>query len=123
MKTFTLEQANALVPQLAELLDDLSDARDKIMLMGASLQPMLQRAGGNGGSKAGGEYVLVLQRFNAGLSCVQDLGCQLKDLDRGLVDFPTYRQGELVLLCWERGETEITFWHSLDAGYGGRQPL
>ena len=123
MKTFTLEEANALVAQLDELLEEMTNLRDKIVAMGDSLQPILQRAGGNGGSKAGGEYVLVLQRFNASLSFIQELGCELKDLDQGLIDFPSYRDGKLVYLCWKRGEPKIEFWHDLESGFGGRQPL
>jgi hypothetical protein len=123
VKTFTLAEANALVVQLDELLEEMTNLRDKIVAMGDSLQPILQRAGGNGGSKAGGEYLLVLQRFNASLSFIQELGCELKDLDQGLIDFPSYRDGKLVYLCWKRGEPKIEFWHDLESGFGGRQPL
>ncbi|MBI5651789.1 MAG: DUF2203 domain-containing protein [Chloroflexi bacterium] len=123
MKTFTLDEANALVPQLEELLREMIGLRDSLMTMGASLQPMLLRAGGNGGSKAGSEYVLTMQRFNACLSVFQDLGCELKDLDDGLVDFPAYREGQLIYLCWKRGEERIEWWHTAEAGFAGRQPL
>ncbi len=123
MKTFTLEEANSLLPQIEELLVEMITLRDALVTMGASLQPMLLRAGGNGGSKAGSEYVLAMQRFNAGLSVFQDMGCELKDLDEGLVDFPSYRSGQLVYLCWKRGEEQIQFWHAVDSGFNGRQPL
>ncbi len=123
MKTFTLEQANALVPQLDGLLQEMAQLRDQIVAMGPSLQPVLEHAGGNGGSKAGGEYVLLLQRFNASLSFFQELGVELKDLDQGLVDFPSYREGKLIYLCWKRGEARIGFWHDLESGFAGRQPL
>ncbi len=123
MKTFTLEQANALVPQLNELLEEMTKLRDKIVTVGQSLQPVVEHAGGNGGSKAGGEYVLLLQRFNASLSFFQELGVELKDLDQGLIDFPSYRDGKLIYLCWKRGETRIQFWHDLESGFAGRQPL
>jgi len=123
VKTFTLEEANALIPQLDELLGETADLRNKIVAAGQALQPLLQHAGGNGGSKAGSEYVLLLQRFNAALNFFQDLGCELKDLDQGLVDFPSYRGGKLVYLCWKRGESRIGFWHDLESGFAGRQPL
>ncbi|MDE3088076.1 MAG: DUF2203 domain-containing protein [Chloroflexota bacterium] len=123
MKTFTLEEANALVSQLDQLLEELTGLRDRIIAMGPSLQAMLEHAGGNGGSQAGGEYVILLQRFNAGLSFFKDIGCELKDLDQGLVDFPSYREDKLVYLCWKRGEPRIEFWHDLESGFGGRQPL
>jgi hypothetical protein len=123
MKTFTLEEANALIPQLDALLEETTNLRDQIVSTGKSLQTVLQHAGGNGGNKAGGEYVLLLQRFNAALSFFQDLGCELKDLDQGLVDFPSYRDGKLVYLCWKRGEPRIEFWHDLESGFAGRQSL
>ncbi len=123
MKTFTLEEANALVPQLEALLEEIVSLRDKLVSMGPTLQPVVQRAGGNGGSKAGSEYVLLLQRFNASLSVFQDIGCELKDLDQGLVDFPSYREGKLIYLCWKRGERRVEFWHDLESGFAGRQPL
>ena len=123
MKTFTLEQANALVPQLDELLEEMAKLRDKIVSLGQSLQTVVQHAGGNGGSKAGGEYVLLLQRFNASLSFFQELGVELKDLDQGLIDFPSYRDGKLIYLCWKRGEPRIEFWHDLESGFAGRQLL
>jgi hypothetical protein len=123
LKTFTLEQANVLVPQLDDLLGEMVGVRDKLVSMGASLQSVLDHAKGNGGSKAGGEYVLLLQRFNACVSFIQEIGCELKDLDQGLVDFPSYREGKLVYLCWKRGEARVSYWHDLEAGFPGRQPL
>lgn len=123
MKTFTLEEANALVPQLEKLLGDMANVRAKIVAMGATLEPVMQKAGGNGGNKASGEYVLLLQHFNACLSTFQDWGCELKDLEQGLVDFPSYREGQLVYLCWKRGEARIEYWHEIEAGFAGRQPL
>jgi hypothetical protein len=123
MKTFTLEEANALIPRLNRLLTDLIDARDKLAAMGDKIQSLLQHVDGNGGSKHGNAYVVQLEIFNARLSALQDIGCELKDLDQGLVDFPSYRDGRLVYLCWKRGEDRIRFWHDLDAGFAGRQPI
>lgn len=123
MKTFTLEEANALVPQINQLLNELMAARDQLAAMGVKLHSLLQRAGGNGGNQHGNEYVMQLELFNSRLSTLQGIGCELKDLDAGLVDFPSYREGKLVYLCWKRGEDRIEFWHDLDAGFAGRQPL
>jgi hypothetical protein len=123
MKTFTLEQANALVPLVADLLDHLAKSRDELVAARDALEPVLHKAGGNGGSKAGGDYALLLQHFNALLDTFKEWGCELKDLDDGLVDFPSHRDGRLVYLCWKRGETRIEYWHDLDSGFAGRQPL
>lgn len=123
MKTFTYEQASALLPQVKALLEELLTIRDQVIAGGATLESILRHAGGNGGSKAGGKYVLLLQRFHASLEMMQGLGVELKDLEQGLVDFPSYRDGELVYLCWKRGEDTIAFWHTIDSGFAGRKPI
>jgi hypothetical protein len=123
MKTFTLEQANTLIPQVDQLLIQMVDVRGKIVAGGSDLESVLRHAGGNGGSKNASEHVLMLQHFNACLTTLQELGVELKDLDQGLVDFPSYREGQLVYLCWKRGEDRIRFWHDLESGFAGRQPL
>ncbi|MBI4785831.1 MAG: DUF2203 domain-containing protein [Chloroflexi bacterium] len=123
MKTFTLEQANALIPQVEQLLDEMTHVRDQIVASGASLESVLRRASGNGGNKTSSEYILLLQRFNACLSTLQEFGIELKDLDQGLVDFPSYRGDQLIYLCWKRGEDRVRFWHDLESGFAGRQPL
>lgn len=123
MKIFTLEEANALIPQLEELLDAMVDSRNKILALGPVLARVLRRAGGNGGSPASGEYIFLLQRFNACLRTFHEWGCELKDLEQGLVDFPAYRSGRLIYLCWRRGEPRVAFWHDVESGFAGRQPL
>jgi hypothetical protein len=123
MKTFTLDEANSLVPQLEELLGDMVQLRNKLEMKSQLLEPLLKHAGGNGGSKAGSEYAMLLQQFQASVNIFNDLGVELKDLDQGLVDFPSYRDGKLVYLCWRRGEASVEFWHDVDSGFAGRQPL
>lgn len=123
MRTFTLEEANALLPHVRALLDDMVESRAQILASGASLESVLRHASGNGGSKQASGFVLLLQRFSATLEALQGLGVELKDLDQGLVDFPSYREGQLVYLCWKRGEEQIGFWHSVESGFAGRQPL
>ncbi len=122
-KVFTLEQANACLPLLEELLDEMQEVRKLILESAPEAETMLARASGNGGSKKAGEHLLLLQRFQAAQATLQDIGCELKDLDLGLVDFPSYREGHLVYLCWKRGEPRVEFWHPIDAGFAGRQPL
>ena len=69
------------------------------------------------------ELAAALQSLNEGAIKLTALGCELKDPNRGLVDFYGYVNGELVYLCWQRGEKEIGFWHTLEAGFPGRRPL
>lgn len=122
-KTFTLEEANAFVPQLEELLGEMQSVREKITANAAALEAVIERAPNNGGSKAAGEHLLLLQRFNVAHKMLTEIGCELKDLDLGLVDFPSYLNGALVYLCWKRGEPRIEYWHPIDSGFAGRQPL
>ncbi len=123
MKTFTVDEVNKLVPQLDVMLGEMKAARDHIVEMNATLKPLMERSSGNGGNKSGTEYALLLQHFQADLQALQDMGCELKDLDQGLVDFLSYRDGQLVYLCWKRGEKSVEFWHTLEGGFGKRQPL
>ncbi len=123
LKTFTVEEANACIPQLEELLGELQSIRENLHANGPAVESVLRHAPGNGGSRAAGEYLLLLQQFNAVHSLITDLGCELKDLNLGLVDFPSYRDGTLVYLCWKRGEPRVAYWHPIDAGFAGRQAI
>jgi hypothetical protein len=119
---FTLEEANALLPKLEPLLSDLRRARDQLTDAEAH-EALSGAAPGNGGGTSGrqvGEAFLEVRRM---LASLEELGLVLRDIDRGLVDFPAILEGREVYLCWEEGEERISFWHHLDAGFGGRQPL
>ena len=90
----------------------------------------MQRIAGNGGDFDPQEPRALEEQFEregqAVARCVQELeklGVQVKDLDRGLVDFPALRDGEEVLLCWQVGEDKVAFWHGLEEGFAGRKPL
>ena len=69
------------------------------------------------------EYVRLIDHLSELREELEEIGCELKDYDLGLVDFPTLRDGREVVLCWKLGEESVTFWHELDAGYAGRQPI
>lgn len=123
LKTFTLAEANAYIPQLEELLAELQTAREKMVELAPALESAMAHANGNGGSKTAGEYLLQLQRFNAAHELIREIGCEIKDLDNGLIDFPAMREGRIIYLCWKRGERRIDYWHELDTGFAGRQKL
>lgn len=123
MRTFTLEEANALIPQVDDLLLELAALRRDLATEAPSYRTILDRASGNGGNHTAGEYMLRLQHYNALAQTISEMGIEIRDLDRALVDFPSYREGRIVYLCWQRGEPKIEYWHETDAGFGGRQPL
>jgi hypothetical protein len=119
---FTVEEANALLDGLKPVLRELRDASE--LLTDAEVHSLLADAApGNGGGAPGrqvGEAFLEVRRL---LLAVQGSGIVVRDVDRGLIDFPAILDGEEVYLCWELGEDAVSWWHDLDAGFGGRQPL
>ena len=119
---FTPAQANRLLPRLKTVLRQLRDARD--LLTDADAHEALDEAApSNGGGEPGrkvGEAFLEVRKL---LIALQEAGIVIRDVDRGLVDFPAVIDGHEVFLCWELGEDEVGHWHDLEDGYRGRQPL
>ena len=122
-RLFTVEEANALLPTLQEILADVATHRDALREKAPHMEPILRAAIGNGGGRAGSEYGVEAYRLYLDIERIRQLGVVLKDLDMGLLDFPHERDGRVVFLCWHPPEESIMFWHDLDAGYAGRQPL
>jgi hypothetical protein len=122
-KLFTVEEANALLPKLKELLDDVAIHRDAVRERAPRLEPILQAAKTNGGGRVGSEYGVEAYNLYLAIERIRGLGVILKDLDMGLLDFPHERDGRVVFLCWHPPEESVAFWHEIEAGYAGRQPL
>lgn len=122
-KLFTVEEANALLPKLGELLDDMAVHRDAMREKAPHLEPILEASARNGGGKVGSEYGVEAYNLHLAIERIRELGVLLKDLDTGLLDFSHEREGRVVLLCWHPPEERIGYWHEIQAGYRGRQPL
>jgi len=119
---YTLDEARAQLPWVAQRLVAMRNARDRLTDTDAR-QALAEGSPGNGGGSHGkqvGEAFLELQAEAAALAERQIV---VRDLDRGLIDFPAVRDGQEVYLCWVDGEPDIAYWHELDAGYGGRREL
>ena len=119
---YTVEQANAALPWVQERMERLRTARDDFSDEDVR-EALGEATPGNGGGEPGrlvSEAFLELQAAAAELDA---LDIVVRDLERGLVDFPAIREEREVYLCWEEGEPEIGFWHEADAGFAGRQPL
>ena len=122
-KLFTVEEANALLPRLQKLLDDLALHRDAMREKAPHLEPILRAASADGGGRVGSEYGVEAYKLYLAIGRIQELGVLLKDLDMGLLDFPHERDGRVVFLCWHPPEERVEYWHEIEAGYAGRQPL
>jgi hypothetical protein len=119
---YTVDEANAALPWVAERIERLRSARAG--LNDEEAREALGEAGPmNGGGEAGRVVSDAFLEMRSALMELQAVEIVLRDLDRGLVDFPALRDGREVFLCWEEGEDEIGYWHDLEAGYGGREPL
>lgn len=119
---YTREEANALLPQLEPLLLKLRDAKDQLTDEEAH-EVLGEAAPGNGGGAEGvqvGEAFLEVRNM---LEALNEAGIVVRDLDRGLIDFPSLLDDQEIYMCWELGEDSVDFWHDLESGYGGRQPL
>ena len=127
---FTPEEANAALEEVRPIAEALVAHRREMAVAATRQARLVQRIAGNGGDFDPQEPRTIEEQFEregqAVARCVEQLECLgvvVKDLDRGLVDFPALRGDEEVLLCWEVGEDEIAYWHGVDEGFAGRKPL
>lgn len=130
MRYFTPAEANKALEQVRPLAERMVAHRRRMLEAQAREERLEARVSGNGGGIDPGEpaelEAEVEREAEAVGKCVDDLlelGVQVKDLDTGLLDFPSLRDGEEVLLCWHLGEDEIRYWHTVDGGFAGRQPI
>lgn len=119
---FTRAEASALLPQLTTLISQLRDARDELTDT-ETHEALSEAAPTNGGGEQGRRVGIAFLEVRRLIDTVEQAGIVLRDIDRGLVDFPALIDGREVYLCWELGEEEVAYWHDLEGGYGGRKPL
>jgi hypothetical protein len=121
---YTVEQANATLGWVSDRVKRLRDARHTLRKLGAAASETLEALDPQaGGSYPTRELAAPLVSFSLALNELEALDIVVKDIERGLVDFPALRDGDEVYLCWLVDEPEVAFWHGLDAGFAGRQPL
>ena len=131
MKTFTLEEAQSLLPVLESLLKRAIEGKQSAEEVDSSLSDLARRIYLSGGmrvdvgavAKQRAEIEAHLQRVRESIAEIDSIGVQVKDLDAGLLDFPCRLDDQVVLLCWRMGETSIEHWHTVDSGFQGRQPV
>jgi hypothetical protein len=130
VKLFTLEEAEALLPRAREEVLAMQACKRQIDTLRENLVDAADRATGNGhvkdedalAEKRRGAEALV-EQLNQRLARLNQWGIEMKGLDEGLLDFPSEREGRVVYLCWKVGEDRIAWWHDIDVGFAGRQPL
>jgi hypothetical protein len=125
MKLFTLDEANQILPKAREILVKIKMLHGYLTLFHDEARSAATAAqNGGGGMQSGSKYVNSLYEIGKLTHEIDQLGIQLKDYDRGLIDFPSMRSGRVVLLCWQLDDgDEILWWHEIEAGFAGRQPL
>ncbi|MGH6819989.1 MAG: DUF2203 domain-containing protein [bacterium] len=121
-KLFTLQEANAALPNLRRALDTIREVK---LSLGAdaSLEVLWKNPGRNGGGKEGKTYLAGLEKISEQLNRITRAGILVRDIDTGLCDFLSMRDGKKVFLCWKADEDSIGYWHETDTGFAGRQPL
>ena len=120
---FTLEEANEALKVIHPLMNEVQAIRQKILANQPEAWPAIEKSAGNGGNRALSDMVQDFERFDMLIHQIQDTGAQIKDINIGLLDFSALKDGREVYLCWQYGEADIAFWHEVEAGYAGRQPI
>lgn len=131
MKTFTLDEAQTLLPLLESLLNRALEAKEAAAGVEEQQTELMRRILLSGGllvdkaavKKRKITLAALIQRVKDSLEEINAMGVQIKDIDMGLLDFPCLIDGETVLLCWKRGEPRIGFWHRVEDGFAGRRPI
>lgn len=130
-KSFTLEEAEALIPKLEPIMHSIMDNKRSAGDLAEELAELQRQSRSSGGKGVDPSLLMnkqteidfFIQIISEGLEALEELGGQPKDLDMGLVDFPAIIDGESVLLCWRYGEKSIDYYHNLSDGFAGRKPL
>jgi hypothetical protein len=130
MKLFSPERANALIPKLEPLLEELLKRRRDLAIKLLESDPALHHAPPHRPRLAAARSALPAPRFGELkheigrlIYRIEALGCVVKDIDLGLVDFPSMRDDEPIYLCWKLGEPSVTHWHGIEEGFASRKPL
>jgi len=121
-KHYTREEARKLLPRILVWLDQLTLLRERLSRLEEPLARMTADGADCGGPRVR-DMTRTLVNIKEALGQSQSRDIQIKDLDRGLVDFPAFIGGKEVLLCWKRGESDVEYWHDLDAGFEGREKI
>jgi hypothetical protein len=122
-KFFTLPQANETLKIIRPLMDEIQGIRLKILEKQPETWNAIEKSVGNGGNRTLSRMVKDFEKLDTLIHRILDTGAQIKDINTGLLDFSALKEGREVYLCWMYGEEDIAFWHEVDDGFAGRQPI
>ena len=122
-RIFTLAEAQSLLPRLRKFMEEIGVQWERMRELNPEIQKARDNAPLDGYSKFGVEYVESVSHLMSLMQQIKDLGVLLKDPSKGLCDFPYIKDGRTVYLCWQLGEDSIQYWHDVETGFAGREPL
>jgi hypothetical protein len=127
-RTFTPAEANSALAEVRPVVERMVELRARLLELQGEQREVVQIIAGNGSGYAvsearSDEFAAAAAEFETCLERLGALGVEVKDVDEGLVDFPSVRHGEDVLLCWRAGEGAVEYWHDLEEGFAGRKPI
>ena len=120
---FNIEEASLAISIIRPLIAQILEIRQYILDKQPEVWRVVSKTAGNGGSKAASLIVQDFARLDELVHQVQSTGAILKDINLGLVDFLSISNGREIFLCWQYGEPDLAFWHEIEAGFNGRQPI
>ncbi|MCQ3935627.1 MAG: DUF2203 domain-containing protein [Chloroflexi bacterium] len=120
---YTPTEANNLLEIVRPMVGELMGIGERIRSRQPEIWSVVEKSAGNGGNSELSRLLPDFDRLDAIMHRLQDMGIEVKDLTVGLVDFPAQRNGRTIYLCWKYGEESVRFWHEIEAGFAGRQPI
>lgn len=120
---FSVEEANALLPHVLSVFERIQAIGVDLEKHQKALDKLHERAPGNGGSKKSSDLLTLSESITRLMQGLEEQGILIKDVQGGLIDFPHIREEREVFLCWKIGEKKVAYWHEIETGFRGRQPL
>jgi len=122
-KYYTPREANNLLEIVRPMVAELMQISERIRSRQPEIWAVVEKSAGNGGNPELSKLLPDFDRLDQILHRLQDMGIEIKDLTIGLIDFPALKDGRVIFLCWKYNEEKIQFWHEVEAGFAGRQPI
>jgi hypothetical protein len=120
---FTLQEANTALVAIRPWMEEVMQIRERVLAKQPEAWPAIEKSAGNGGNRTLSDMIEDFERFDLLIHQIQETGALIKDINIGLLDFPALKEGREVYLCWKYEEDDIQFWHEVEAGFAGRQPI